>query len=178
MDGAFTVAIERDWVVEMSRASANADRSVMDGQVKSPSIANASVESSMISKFPVYLAEMNVTMKQIDLSCKVIGPALAGLLLPLASSPSPTRGLMRGCILVGILNTLALIVEYICTAKIFAIIPGLALKKAVLHQNKQCGGDGAGVPWYHSYVGRELHVYLQQPIALTGVSLSLLYCNG
>ena len=183
LDQAFTVAIERDWVVEMSRASAEADRSAEKG----PQVVNDASQQSTTSAFPLYLAEMNVTMKQIDLSCKVVGPALAGLLLPLVSSQSmgqtSTHGLEWGCLLVGLLNTLALVVEYICTAKIYDIVPSLAYKQEMQQGSKCHSDDDASVaqgslPWFHFCITRELRVYLEQPIALEGISLSLLYGNG
>ena len=182
LDQAFTVAIERDWVVEMSRASAKADGSAK-GARETPGLTT---EQSTTRSFPLYLAEMNVTMKQIDLSCKIIGPALAGLLLPLVSSQSKdlksTRGLEWGCLLVGLLNTLALVVEYMCTTRIYIIIPSLAYKQE-MEQESNSHSDDADVAqerWavFHFCISRELRVYLEQPIALEGISLSLLYCNG
>ena len=94
-DSAFLVAIERDWVVVMSLA-----------------VANPSEE-----KQKTWLAETNVFMTQIDLSCSIVAPAFAGLIVAYldkgsGSSDSPSD-LRPAALFVGCLNVLALIVEYI-----------------------------------------------------------------
>ena len=54
LDQAFTVAIERDWIVVLSEE-------------------NASKEEA-----EAWLSSTNVALRQIDLTCKVVAPAVAG----------------------------------------------------------------------------------------------------
>jgi hypothetical protein len=126
-------------------------------------------------------------MKQIDLSCKVIGPALAGLLMPLlissksSSSQTTTWGLEWGCLFVGLLNTLALIAEYICTARIYTLIPSLADKRPQEHRKGNIADASTAdeeISWFESCTSSELRLYMQQPVALQGLSLALVYSNG
>lgn len=94
-DTSFLVALKRDWVAVMSLA-----------------VANPSEE-----KQKTWLAETNVFMTQIDLSCSIVAPAFAGLIVAYldkgsGSSDSPSD-LRPAALFVGCLNVLALIVEYI-----------------------------------------------------------------
>uniref|UniRef100_A0A7S2K5D9 Solute carrier family 40 member n=1 Tax=Leptocylindrus danicus TaxID=163516 RepID=A0A7S2K5D9_9STRA len=142
-------------------------------------------------------------MKQIDLSCKIIAPALAGGLVA-------TGDLRFTAAAVGVLNFLSIIVEYSCTEMIYKVTPRFASKNASVRQaqngnyksnnltNSQHNQNGNGD---HSN-GEEgvissgannddgwcclmkilkqdgmLKTYFQQPIAAGGVALSLLYLN-
>lgn len=186
LDQAFTVAMERDWVVEMSQATANASHeelTVNHSLAASDSCSNHTTWPSIDSTFQQCLTEMNVTMRQIDLSCKVIGPAVAGLLLPLVSSKvssdTPAGGLEWGCLFVGCLNTVSLLVEYLCTYKIYHLVPSLS---ATDRPNKKtCDPEVSGGPtvsWADGCFCRELQMYWRQPVSGHGLSLALLYCNG
>lgn len=178
LDKAFKVAIEKDWVVVLS------DEAASCGEKKS-----------------LWLRETNVAMKQIDLSCKVIAPALAGGLVA-------TGNLRFAAVAVGVLNFLSVIVEYSCTEMIYKVSPGLASKNASARQdiNGNCNSDNLAIAHNqndndtgngngnHTTNGDEVDVvaaatknvkllkedgmlrtYFQQPIAAGGLALSLLY---
>lgn len=180
LDKAFKVAIEKDWVVVLS------DEAASCGEKKS-----------------LWLRETNVAMKQIDLSCKVIAPALAGGLVA-------TGNLRFAAVAVGVLNFLSVIVEYSCTEMIYKVSPGLASKNASARQdiNGNCNSDNLAIAHNqndndtgngngnHTTNGDEVDVvaaatknvkllkedgmlrtYFQQPIAAGGLALSLLYLN-
>eukprot|EP00816_Leptocylindrus_hargravesii_P011921 CAMPEP_0196823978 /NCGR_PEP_ID=MMETSP1362-20130617/89905_1 /TAXON_ID=163516 /ORGANISM="Leptocylindrus danicus, Strain CCMP1856" /LENGTH=420 /DNA_ID=CAMNT_0042204063 /DNA_START=211 /DNA_END=1470 /DNA_ORIENTATION=- len=180
LDKAFKVAIEKDWVVVLSNEAASC------GEKKSS-----------------WLRETNVAMKQIDLSCKIIAPALAGGLVA-------TGELRFTAVAVGALNFLSIVVEYTCTEMIYKVTPRLASKNASVRQvqngndksnnlanlrhNQNGNGDhsngGEGVitsdtnnddGWccFVKILKQDgmLKTYFQQPIAAGGVALSLLYLN-
>ena len=74
-------------------------------------------------------------MKQIDLSCKIVAPAVAGVFVAWFDGSGSASGEMssdhrydlRGAaLLVGGLNSLALIIEYVCMAEVYDCIPLLA----------------------------------------------------
>ncbi|GKY96991.1 hypothetical protein MPSEU_000657900 [Mayamaea pseudoterrestris] len=183
LDQAFTIAMERDWVVNMCRASAEAVAQSGDEAVHDNSDHGCSTQNVA---FSAQLSTMNVTMKQIDLSCKVVGPALAGLLLPLITSVSNSQrmtanGLEWGCLFIGGLNTLALVAEYIRTSRIYTLVPALS-DKVVEHEHRKHGNDqtdsSSQRTWLDRFTSPELRLYMQQPTALYGFSLAVLYCNG
>jgi iron-regulated transporter 1 len=138
-----------------------------------------------------WLSDTNVSMRQIDLGCKIAAPTVAGLFVALfddgASSAFDHGYDLRGAaLLVGGLNALALVVEYICTAKIYHDIPDLALKsvdtvKRRLEPSNQ--NTIKVVPtrgnrlWMMCKVPDGLRIYFEQPICWAGFSLALLYLN-
>jgi iron-regulated transporter 1 len=176
LDKAFLVAIERDWVVVLSQAAATS----MHTQ-----------EDAIESTFKTWLSVTNVAMRQIDLSCKVAAPAAAGLLIPLfaGGKSSPTGHDMRWvCLLVGAVNIVALVVEYICTERIYRLIPALAIKS--LNNDKSDDGEeakvlrtGEGATGMDSSCGifrlpHGLRIYMAQSISWAGLALALLYVNS
>jgi hypothetical protein len=101
LDSGFIVAIERDWVVEMSQS--------LDFP---PDLSRS--ENSLRDK--MWLTETNVFLKQIDLSCQIAAPAFAGFIVAyLDDGTDPHHGsdLRGAAIFVGCLNASALVVEYI-----------------------------------------------------------------
>lgn len=98
LDRAFLVAIERDWVVVLSQASGE-------------------------KHFTSFLSDTNVAMKQIDLSCKVVAPGIAGLAISMIGN------LQWACLVVGGITLMALLVEYTCTTQIYNLIPALSSPK-------------------------------------------------
>jgi Ferroportin1 (FPN1) len=129
-DSSFLVAIERDWIVVMDQASK------LHHVTRPEQTTNTSA----------WLSETNVVMKQIDLGCKVVAPAVAGFLLGAASphTAMPTQNntahthganqqtaahsLATAALLVGMINSISLAVEYFCTARIYKLVPALAIK--------------------------------------------------
>lgn len=121
LDKGFVVAIERDWVVVMSQ------------------VAHQPKE---------WLSRVNVVMKQIDLTCKVVSPSIAGFIIAAFEwTPHTTTSVMTATIssnqqqprrmdsstdltgavlFVGIVNVASLVAEYYCTLRIYHLIPELA----------------------------------------------------
>jgi iron-regulated transporter 1 len=176
---AFLVAIERDWVVVLSQAAANS----MHTQ-----------EDAIESTFRTWLSVTNIAMRQIDLSCKVAAPAVAGLMIPLfaGGQSNPTGNDMRWvCLLIGAVNVLALFVEYSCTKRIYRLIPDLAIKSP--NNDKSDDGDGHddevrveaqtnGGSIYKScgifQLPHGLSIYMNQTISWAGIALAILYMNA
>lgn len=176
----FLVAVERDWVVVLSRSAAESLS------------ANEPNRDDVGHSFSIWLSDTNVAMKQIDLGCKVAAPAAAGLLIPFFSgeaTPSP-HALRWVCILIGIFNTAALVVEYVCTARIHQLLPALANKEAGLEnawQNDSCIGMESRMenksmqrsPSALRRLSSELGIYFEErPVCWAGVGLALLYLNA
>ena len=101
-----------------------------------------------------WLTETNVRMRQLDLACKVAAPAVAGWVigafdetssidstLAMSSSGSSSGAdpsnnhwnddnsnhgnLTSAALLVGMVNLVAVIVEYVCTARVYTMVPAL-----------------------------------------------------
>ena len=100
LDNGFTVAIERDWIVVMSQYIMFAPHE----------------ESENLQKQKEWLSETNVVLKQIDLSCQIIAPAVAGFVVAGWDGGGETHNasdLKSAALFVGCICTLALVVEYI-----------------------------------------------------------------
>lgn len=178
LDAGFLVAVERDWIVVMSKCAEFVGSDDLD----------------RLEKQKEWLSETNVAMKQIDLSCKVVAPAIAGVFVAFFDDGrSRDRGanLVGAALFVGILNVLALIVEYMCTAKIYHDIPSLALKRVASAGNTRDkslfgavqSGDGIDDESLQKrtrcylQIPEGLKIYLDQEISWAGIGLSLLYLN-
>lgn len=193
LDKGFLVAIERDWIVVMSQYAAKiptpGDKEAMKGDRQNNEIPS---ETSIPSK--QWLSETNVTMKQIDLCSKVAAPAIAGFLISAFDGGSDAqhgKDLRGAAIMVGGINAAALVVEYICTARIYRMLPALAVKKQAVgivgesigtHQQSEKGNQvpqsvNANVSRTKWYLPSSMQIYLDQSISMAGVSLSLLYLN-
>jgi len=174
LDKGFLVAMERDWVVVMSQYAGT----------------GASCKR--------WLSQTNVAMKQIDLSCKVAAPAVAGFLIAAFDKGSSSMDSRHGqdlrgaALMVGAINGAALVVEYICTARIYHMLPALAIKKQIFttaasppedpesqqrEADQQVTGSPPQKPSRWSIVPHSLQVYLDQSTSMAGISLSLLYLN-
>jgi iron-regulated transporter 1 len=156
LDRGFLVAIERDWVVIMSQAAVPPNPTstgppLPRADSNAPSPEPPDRTSSAASQEPhqqrhaakkSWLSETNVCMKQIDLSCKVVAPAVAGLIIGAfdtnqgtmdasaseADTPHYGNNLKGAALLVGVVNVAALVVEYHCTRQVYNMVPGLAFK--------------------------------------------------
>jgi hypothetical protein len=173
-DLGFLVAVERDWVVVMSRF-------LMDDGL--PHERQLEIQKK-------WLSETNVTMKQIDLSCKVAAPAIAGFCIALlddGKDPHHGSDLRGAAVFIGALNALALLVEYICTAKIYNQIPDLAIKSkrgpakapeleptSSRDEAKENVAKKTSHPRFLYRMPDGLRVYLDQSISWAGISLALL----
>lgn len=171
LDKAFLVAIERDWVVVMGQVATDLmthemERNTDDSNSNNSAAddAHATTADDAGSKHQneqqqhhqpskAWLSETNVIMKQIDLSCRIAAPALAGFIIGAAAAtttrsnnnnnsatttttaitpspqPHPSYDLASAALLVGLLNAVSLVVEYVCTARIYQLVPELAARK-------------------------------------------------
>lgn len=188
LDRGFVVAIERDWIVVMSKLASPSYGSEHASPLSDPSTSEARVPDDAER---AWLTKTNVAMKQIDLSCKVVAPAIAGFFIAAfddGTDPRHGGDLSGAAVLVGLVNAAALIVEYICTARIYAIIPDLAQKEPPrissrlnLHKDEEesarendyqppqigCGICKLTIP-------EGLEIYFEQSISPGGLALSLL----
>jgi hypothetical protein len=184
LDQGFTVTIERDWIVVMSCVASPSYEEVQasTGEYGPDATARA------------WLSTTNVTMKQIDLSCKVAAPAVAGFFIGAfndGTDPHHGGDLSGAALLVGLVNVAALIVEYICTARIYALIPDLAVKETrPCRETSQDARENASTPSTLEHHADEtertnascgicklpdgIKEYLDQPISLGGISIALL----
>ena len=179
LDSGFLVAVERDWIVVMSIVASKIPKS---GSIKTKE------EEKRIQTD--WLCDTNVKMRQIDLSCKILAPAVSGIYIALLSDGMSGHGYdLRGAtLIVGGINVTALIVEYICTAKIYNQIPELSLKSIGETGEEECntevGSDRNGLEAVKKKEGAskpkilvDLEVYFSQSICWAGLSLALLYTN-
>jgi hypothetical protein len=182
LDQGFIVAMERDWIVVMSQSSHGYEE------------AQASTEHGPNATARAWLSTTNVTMKQIDLSCKVAAPAVAGFIIgAFDNGTDPHHGgdLSVAALWVGFVNVAALVVEYVCTARIYALIPDLAVKEArPCPTSSQDASEFASTPSTAEENTDEIELtnkgcgigkspdglkeYLDQPISLGGISIALL----
>lgn len=190
LDSGFLVAIERDWIVVMSKSAANDGTS--NGNHFHPS------DERYKRKQKDWLSDTNVCMRQIDLACKIAGPFFAGVVVAFFddSSQHPLHGYhdLRGAaLLVGGLNALALVVEYICAAKIYYDIADLAIRSSpspVLPDSSTVQVSSTqkevqdnietklrSARFLSCAVPENLVIYFSQPICWAGFSLALLYLN-
>jgi hypothetical protein len=154
LDAGFLVAIERDWVVIMSQE----------------------VGPKGSQKTQKWLSETNVMMKQIDLTCRIVAPALAGLVLGAFDNSSQQQtgsDLASAALVVGAVNVAALIVEYSCTFRIYHLIPKLA---EMTHRLAVPGSEltNKHLGWRRIELPPALRIYMKQDVAWAGFGLSLL----
>lgn len=204
LDRGFTISMERDWVVIMGEvASSNYYIQQRNDYNNEKDISSTSSSSSSS-----WLLETNVRMKQIDLSCKVLSPAIAGFLIEFFSDNNGNNNnLSFASIVVGVINVLSLIVEYICTTLIYNHIPELTKKPKIIvttidvketndsvFDNKNNSSNSNGNSngninnikdennnhsiITNTIIPKPLSIYMEQPISLAGISLSLLYLNS
>ncbi|GAX11477.1 solute carrier family 40 (iron-regulated transporter), member 1 [Fistulifera solaris] len=157
LDRAFLVAIERDWVVVLSQAAGE-------------------------ENFHRFLSDTNVTMKQIDLSCKVAAPGIASLAISLIGN------LQWACVVVGGINLAALFVEYSCTSRIYALVPALSFPKQDLEPQAETDesyvveeniiSPSVATFTCPQWLPHNLRIYLEQPSSPGGIGLAFLYANA
>ncbi|RLN70994.1 hypothetical protein BBJ28_00002494 [Nothophytophthora sp. Chile5] len=100
LNDAQTLGIERDWVVVIAGSHDSAA-----------------------------LAQLNTTMRRIDLACKILGPLAFGLIVDFAGSDATTRA-MVGAAVVGLWNLISTPLEYCMTRDIYHLVPELAVREA------------------------------------------------
>ena len=104
-----------------------------------------------------WLSTTNVALKQLDLAAKILGPVLSGVLLGYSLS--------MGCVVVGALNLLSLLWEYMCMQQLWNLSDALRIPRSP--------PSGA-----RDRLSCSLDVYYQQPTCWVGVGLALLYLNA
>jgi len=210
-DQGITIAFERDWIVVMSKVAASdiedddENFRPMEGDKSLGSNASSTLYSAgeisvgdadgintgVIRKLKEksWLSETNTTMKQIDLLCKVVAPAAAGLFLSAFDNNDPTNSLATdiqhwynlsyAAVIIGAMNLGSLYVEYSCTLDIYCRVPILSARngrdneKAKIEDLPSKASIGCGI----FSLPRSLSLYLEQPVAMGGIALSLLYLN-
>jgi hypothetical protein len=172
LDTGFLVAVERDWVVVMSKCAESANESSYD----------------RLELQKAWLTETNVAMKQIDLSCKVVAPAIAGFFVAIFDDGQTKNGgydLIGAAVLVGVLNALALVVELACTTQIYKDVPALAFKRvspAFINdkgskldvESGRNSAERAHKRGCFLVMPEALKVYLDVDVSVAGIGLSLL----
>lgn len=200
LDQGFVMAIERDWIVVLSQ------------QVDCNDDATDAED---------WLSGTTVVLRQIYLSCKVLSPSFAGWIVGQASTSLshtfaktdkdendiPTAAGARtvtnfcdlhgAAVLVGILCILSLILEYLCTAHVYHLVPALALPQAKptsdarpCENREEVGDEIQQDGWQdeptdqsndsnNNYsFGRGLVVFLKEDIVWAGLSYSCLGLNS
>mmetsp|Transcript_17728 Transcript_17728/g.43729 ORF Transcript_17728/g.43729 Transcript_17728/m.43729 type:complete len:572 (+) Transcript_17728:275-1990(+) len=160
LDSGFTVAIERDWIVVMSQYITFAPEE----------------ESTNLQKQKEWLSETNVALKQIDLSCQIIAPAVAGFVVAGwdgGGENHKASDLKSAALFVGCLCAVALVVEYICSTKIFYAVQTLAIKPIPSANNSSPQDTSCGL----FGLSRGMKIFMSQEVSWAGISLSLLYSN-
>jgi len=174
----FVVAIERDWIVVLSKQT--------DVQL-------------------TWLSGTNVALRQIHLSCRVLSPTIAGWIVGDASSASNAQqrycDLHKAAVFVGILFLMSLVVEYVCATRVYRLVPALALPQQPQEDPAERGTDlpqdkdtdaacdskercnefsigGAEETTEMSSARRSFAIYWEQPIVCAGLSLALTYSNA
>jgi iron-regulated transporter 1 len=135
LDRGFSVAIERDWVVVMSQMVDKGSDSNGDESEEQVIEENETERLCPAARKREWLSHTNVTMRQIDLTCKVVAPSFTGFLASASVGDSNTD-LRVASLVVGLFNILALVVEYECTKSIYSLVPDLSSKKGEIKNEK------------------------------------------
>jgi len=176
LDKGFLVAMERDWIVVMSQY-ATSTTGTQSTPLEGDNVSNQEIQTQ---ESKVWLSDTNVMMKQIDLGCKVAAPAVAGLLIASfddGKDPHHGNDLRGAALVVGAINAVALVVEYICTKIIYQSLPELANKRTPPASSEIQQLEEPITNVCHCAISDSLKIYFEQTVAMGGVSLSLLYLN-
>ena len=201
LDTGFLVAVERDWIVMMSIGACNVERSIRGSPTTTTTTTGVVVlthdDEEAVKQ--AWLTETNVKMRQIDLTCKMIAPALGGIFIGLfddGTSPNHGYELRYATLLVGAINMVALVVEYICTAKIYKAIPELQSSSVsstdpadVIDDDEEEEDGNTDTEQQHKINAEkdetsvwaqymeDLTIYFSQTVGWAGFALALLYLN-
>lgn len=170
-DQSMTVALERDWIVVMSKVA---------GQGSEPTEKD--------SKEKAWLSQTNTIMTQIDLACKVAAPAAAGMFFAYFDNDDEYQvndtqpvtqwlNLAFAAIIIGALNLLSLFVEIFIIGHIYKLVPLLATRKNRQIMNRGVTNSSIEYRRRFAFLPRGLDLYLQQPISFGGIAAAILYLN-
>ena len=128
------------------------------------------------------LTQLNVTMKQIDLTCKFIGPVVSGFIFNILGND--LNSMSYAALLVGMLEVSSIVFEYFCTQQIYSLIPPLGDKNVCASRtldNSSEEEDECLTRESHSTCYNRLYwngrIYWAQRIHMGGLSLAFLYLN-
>ena len=168
-DQSMSVALERDWIVVMSKVA------VQDSEINEKD-----------SEKKEWLSQTNTVMKQIDLACKVAAPAAAGMFFAYfdndggyqvnnAQTVTQWLNLAFAAIIIGMLNLFSLFIEIFIIGYIYKLVPLLAIRKN-RHMNRV---SNSSIEYHRrfAFLPRGLDLYLQQPISFAGIGAAILYLN-
>lgn len=152
LNDAQTIGLERDWVVVIA-----------DGD-------------------SAQLAQLNTTMRRIDLACKILGPMAFGIIMDFAGDDPTTRATI-GAAAVGVWNVASTPLEYVMTGDIYHLVPELATKehddtsKHASHEemageNATCGSHVINEA---AHFVRQWREYAKHPVFLLSFSFCSLY---
>eukprot|EP00980_Cylindrotheca_fusiformis_P025921 scaffold14889_cov72-Cylindrotheca_fusiformis.AAC.1 len=135
LDKTVVVAIERDWIVVMADESINKKKKTkttnkQQQQQDEHREDEEDDESSTSTSSSTWLQDTNVTLKQMDLSCQVLGPSISGLVLAnYGGNGNGGFGWVGGCTVV------SLITEVLCMKQIYQLVPSLQQQQQQEHQS-------------------------------------------
>lgn len=183
LDQAFEVAVERDWIVLMSEQLNQAGK---DGAAAA-----------------LWLSSTNVSLRQIDLICKVAAPLVAGLVIGQSTNHDDTItdarkhhnhyswcDLHETVVLVTWTSLTAMLMEYICTSMVYRLTPALCERKITGNGIEETNNDDDTCIGNHplekqkekmqtscSSLRNGALVYAEQKVVWAGISLAILYVN-
>lgn len=143
LSDAQTLSIEKDWVVVIARKDLSA------------------------------LAELNTTMRRLDLGCKILAPLAFGVIMDFAGKDPTTRA-MIGAATVGIWNLISTPLEYFMTRDIYALVPELAIKETQQEEGESTDPKLSHKGHVATYVAT-WKKYLRHPVFLISFSYCALY---
>ena len=141
-------------------------------------------------KETTFLSETNTVMKQIDLSCKVVGPAAAGIFLSFFGGDSPDNNpatdiqhwynLSYAALICGLINIGSIYVESVCCTIVYNLIPTLSSRgdddddENAKMKNEEYADETQQEKDSMFTIPRSISIYLEQSVAKGGIALALL----
>ena len=140
---AFLVVLERDWIVTMM-TSTNDRNSLSETNREEDGLDDK--DSTTPSGDRAWLTETNVRMKQLNLLCQAMAPTVAGWAIGAFDSSmnnndgnsttsvdgndsmsgnDKTHNLIAATLLLTVISLVTVLVEFVCTARVYCMIPTL-----------------------------------------------------
>ena len=126
----------------------------------------------MANEDDIWLQKTNVGLKQIQLLCTVMSPAITGKILTIS------KGIfwIDACIISSSL------IQYICIEQVYQRLPSLQqnykeITSSTNEENETDDGDDESTPPGTWPCQRQISVYTSQKMVWAGVALALLYSN-
>jgi len=148
LNNAQTIGLERDWVVVIAGGDS------------------------------AQLAQLNTTMRRIDLACKILGPMAFGIIMDFAGDDATTRATI-GAAAVGVWNVASTPLEYVMTQDIYHLVPELAIKEIDPSKNpsqkEEEDNGGSHLVNEAAHFVRQWREYAKHPVFLLSFSFCSLY---